>query len=287
MTVRREELRRVQRKAKRLAKRGVRQARQVRQRLAPVLRRPGTPPQRADRLVPSPVFLLSTPRSGSTLLRMMLDTHSQICAPHELHLRHVHASVEDKRYPKLAMEGIGLDDEALEHLLWDRIMHRELGRAQKSVFVDKTPQNVELWQRLVKAWPDARFIFLIRHPASIADSLTAARPKAGRENNELRTLRYAKQLSDAAAELPGITVKYEDLCADPAAVTQRVCAYLGVPWEAGMLEYGAKDHGGFKAGLGDWGQKIRSGKVVAPAPLPAPDEVPERLRGRAKAWGYL
>ncbi|MFJ8165549.1 hypothetical protein ACIRBY_32180 [Streptomyces sp. NPDC096136] len=39
-----------------------------------------------DRLVPSPVFLLSAVRSGPTLLRCVLDSHSRLHAPHELHL---------------------------------------------------------------------------------------------------------------------------------------------------------------------------------------------------------
>jgi len=40
-----------------------------------------------DRLVAAPVFILCTLRSGSTLLRVLLNSHSQIHAPHELHLR--------------------------------------------------------------------------------------------------------------------------------------------------------------------------------------------------------
>ncbi|MFC7591929.1 sulfotransferase [Nonomuraea antimicrobica] len=41
----------------------------------------------APRLVKSPVFVISPVRSGSTLLRMLLNSHSRIRAPHELHLR--------------------------------------------------------------------------------------------------------------------------------------------------------------------------------------------------------
>ncbi|XDO64283.1 sulfotransferase [Streptomyces sp. RLB1-33] len=44
----------------------------------------------APRLVDSPVFVLSSVRSGSTLLRVLLNSHSQIRAPHEMHLRTVH-----------------------------------------------------------------------------------------------------------------------------------------------------------------------------------------------------
>ena len=43
-----------------------------------------------------------------------------------------------------------------------------------------------------------------------------------------------------------------------------------------MLEYGEQDHGRFKSGLGDWNDKIKSGRIQAPAP--PPEEIPEPLR---------
>ena len=91
----------------------------------------------------------------------------------------------------------------------------------------------------------------------------------------------------ARAALGGLTVHYEDLTADPEEVTRRLCAYLAVPWERQMLDYGYEQHGSFKSGLGDWSSKIRSGRVQAAAPLPAADDVPEVLRELASAWCYL
>jgi hypothetical protein len=43
-----------------------------------------------DRLVESPVIVLCTTRSGSTLLRCLLDAHPAVRAPHELHLADLH-----------------------------------------------------------------------------------------------------------------------------------------------------------------------------------------------------
>jgi hypothetical protein len=54
-----------------------------------------------------------------------------------------------------------------------------------------------------------------------------------------------------------------------------------------MLEYGKFSSGRFKAGLGDWKDNIRTGEIQPPKPLPAPEDVPEALRGIAAAWGYL
>jgi len=91
-----------------------------------------------DRLVAAPVFILCTLRSGSTLLRVLLNSHSQIHAPHELHLRYVSVTL-DKTWSKRSMKQMGLDAGTLEYLLWDRLLHRELSGSGKRMIVEKTP----------------------------------------------------------------------------------------------------------------------------------------------------
>lgn len=261
--------------------------RRFRRQIGPVLWRPSAPPDEAVRLVRSPAFVLSPVRSGSTLLRVLLNSHSRIRAPHELHLRHVHVRVSRARHVQLAMEALDLDRDELEYLLWDRIMHRELQRSGKEVFVDKTPQNVDIWRRLDRGWPEARYIFLIRHPAAIAESLSKAKPNVDPDVNADRVLELAQRLDTARADLPGRLVRYEDLCDDPGRVTKELCAFLQVPWEPTMLDYGSHSHGDFKFGIGDASANIRSGEVRAPRPLPTAAEIPLQLREQARVWGYL
>jgi hypothetical protein len=240
-----------------------------------------------DRLVTSPVFLCSSVRSGSTLLRSLLDSHSQIHAPHETHFRRLHV-VPDRTPVIQAMDALDLNIRDLEHLLWDRLLDRELRRSGKRLIVEKTPSNVFAVDRLKTAWPQARFVYLIRHPFSIATSWHEGKP-AGRPMSRAvpYTLNFMEHVERARATHPGLTVRYEDLTTDPVTQTRRVCEHLGVEWEAGMLDYGAHDHGRFKPGLGDWKDKIRSG-AIQPAPPPPPEsDVPELLRPLARAWGYL
>ena len=54
-----------------------------------------------------------------------------------------------------------------------------------------------------------------------------------------------------------------------------------------MLEYGQFDHGRFKAGLGDWADKIKTGQIQPPEPPPPLEEIPPALREMCVKWGYL
>jgi Sulfotransferase family len=242
-----------------------------------------------DRLVASPVFVLSPMRAGSTLLRMMLNGHSRIHAPQELRLGELHAvAVTDRA--KLSLEVSDLDERELEYLLWDRLLHRELARSGKDIIVEKTPANVLIWRRLGDCWPGARFIFLLRHPGNIAASaLDFARQESiDVEPAALFGLiaRQMQELDAARATLPGVTATYEDLTSYPARVLVELCGHLGVKWEPQVLDYQADAEDDLVHRLGDWGGKIRSGRVQPGRPLPLPQDVPTELRPWIGAWGY-
>ncbi|MEU9025068.1 sulfotransferase [Actinomadura sp. NPDC048394] len=243
-------------------------------------------PSKVPRLVESPVFLLCPQRSGSTLLRVLLNSHSEIRAPHELHLRHLRVK-PGRDFTLDVMAELGLDVRELEYMLWDNVLRFELERSGKSQIVDKTPSNALVWRRLAAAWPRARYIFLLRHPAAIVESVLARRANAVREEVVPEVLRYAEGIEAARHELPGLTVRYEELTAEPDRVTQEVCSFLDVKWERTMLDYGRQDHGPYRPYFGDWSEKLRSGAVRPARPLPGAAEVPRELRDVAGAWGYL
>lgn len=243
-------------------------------------------PERPERLVEAPVFVLSSVRSGSTLLRVMLGSHSELYAPHELHLNDVRVNLSSW-FSESSMADLGFDKRELSNLLWDRVLDLALQRSGKKTLVEKTPNHVLIYPRIAENWRDARFIFLLRHPASIYQSWHSARPKMSEDEAVASTLKYLTKLEEARHELNGIDVRYEDLTSDPEKETRRICEFLKISWEPSMLDYGRSGHDEFRRGLGDWSGKIKSGKPQAGRPLPTPEEIPDGLRAMCRTWGYL
>jgi Sulfotransferase family len=249
------------------------------------------PPPRQGRLLVAPVFILSAARSGSTLLRAILGSHSQLYGPPELPLKHLSVRA-DSKWIQASLEALRLTKEDLDMMLWDHVLADVLSRSGKSTIVAKTPSNVLAWPEIAKCWPDARFIFLLRHPGAAVASLRASWDPEWHHRNESGTLeeavrkalRYMTKVDEARRALPGLTVHYEKLTADPGLEVRRICHFLGVPFEEGMLDYGRFPHGRFAPGLGDASLKIRSGRIQA-ATLP-PGETPAAFRDICAAWGY-
>jgi hypothetical protein len=232
----------------------------------------------------APGFIFSSVRSGSTLLRMILDSHSKIYAPHELHLSSIRVDLEIPAAEK-AVRALGLSERELTDMLWDRLLTTALNRSGKQILVEKTPNSVFMWNRVAQCWPDGRYIYLLRHPAAIIDSWRRARTQQSEQDAIQSVTRYLRSLSEARRTLPGLTVRYEDLTAEPETEARRLCAFLDVDYEPRMVKYGERYHGPLEAGLGDWKDKIRTGAVQAARPVPS-YELTDELQDLAADLGY-
>ncbi|GGS33414.1 sulfotransferase [Streptomyces griseoviridis] len=160
----------------------------------------------APRRVESPVFVPSSVRSGSTLLRVLLNSHSRVRAPHETHLRTARVQLSRPFTPK-AVRALALDREELEHVVRDRVLHLEPGRSGKDPIVDKTPAGVHVRPRLRRCRPGARPIVLLRHPGAVVASLTARRATPDTDlPPRLRELARARGCRDRARPRgPGVS----------------------------------------------------------------------------------
>lgn len=222
-----------------------------------------------DRLL----LVIGPPRSGSTLLMRMLSSHSAIYSRPEPHvfgpLAHLgyFDTVEKAPYDQFqaadAMRAIvaelpgGEQDyvdacRAYVDILYGRLLAARGGG--KRFFLDKTPANALVLPFITRLYPHARYVVLTRHPAAVfssfANSFFDGDFEAAHRFNPILE-RYvpamARLLRDAS--VPLVQVGYEQLVSDPEGEMKRVCDFLGIGFEPGMIEYGNQE---FAAkGLGD------------------------------------
>ena len=220
------------------------------------------------------LFVISSPRSGSTMLERMLESHSMILGGPEPHLLTplAHLGVWDKvdKAPYdhiLAAESQRLFVQNLpgkEQDYWDAcraycdvLYGRYLSTAGKPVCLDKTPAYGLILPFMMKVFPDAKYVVLTRHPlatfSSFANSFFDGDYQAAQDYNPLLN-RYVPALAAFLRQdkVPHIHVRYEDLVKEPETWMERIYEHIGVPFEQGTIDYGGKGPGdGERKGLGD------------------------------------
>jgi len=212
-------------------------------------------------------FILCLPRSGSTLLRMLLDSHSQIASPPETHLLPPLLELLRDEETLHALWHLGFDRPAVAEALAQSARHLLDAYAAskgKAMWIEKTPRNHEYAEEIALGFPDAKLIVLQRHPFDVVQSMIA-RDYAGTNDAVRRTrrpgasdfetcCRYVeagcRRLLEFSASHPDrvFVVGYEELSASPAAILRGLCQFLGVEYEPSMLHFAAAEH---DIGFGD------------------------------------
>ena len=221
---------------------------------------------RSETATPAP-FVVGVGRSGTTLLRMMLDAHPQLAIPPETHFINpfIQASGRIRFNPRTACRAIvhderrrwndfGLDPDQLLARLQavEPFNTTDALRAFYSLYAekhekprwgDKTPDYVRKMKKIQKTLPEARFIHVIRDGRDAGLSQNARIVKRGREPLPPREMarRWRKRLVKArehVAEIDGyIEVRYEDLISDTKGVLDRVCELIELDYDPAMLAY--------------------------------------------------
>jgi hypothetical protein len=210
---------------------------------------------------PAP-FVVGVTRSGTTLLRMMLDAHPQLTIPPETHFipdlieasRDEHASPEGLHELVVNNRRWGdfhLDSEELLKR-YQEIVPLNAGDAIRAFFDlyaegqgkprwgDKTPIYINRMMLIERALPEARFIHLIR------DGRDAALSRAKRVLKEPTPMhkvaeRWRNRIVRAREQGPRLghylELRYEDVVLDTESTLRRICEYVDLPWDDAMLHY--------------------------------------------------
>jgi Flp pilus assembly protein TadD len=200
------------------------------------------------------VFLLGFPRSGTTLLEVVLDGHPQVASIEEHELL-TDAVLKFMREP-LNFEPLARANEGelrpLRAAYWDGVRKSGIDVAGK-MFVDKHPLNTLKLPLIARLFPGAKVLFASRDPRDVVLSCFRRRFKMNPAMYELLTLPGAAAFYDAvmrfadqARPMLGLDwreVRYETLVADLAQETSAICKFLGLEWVAEMGDFAARVQG--------------------------------------------
>ncbi len=122
-----------------------------------------------------PCFLIGVYRSGTTLLRFVLDSHSNIAVPPETNFLEEMASMWRSEWIRKGLAGAGVDDERLRNLFKKfaaGVLDKYALAKGKGRWVDKTPAYTNILDFLDYLYGrDCKYIMLYRHGLDVANSL--------------------------------------------------------------------------------------------------------------------
>ncbi len=207
-----------------------------------------------------PVFVLSCERSGSTLLRYIIDTHPRICSPAHLHLGQLCRSLYTSIFYSLGQTMEVTDEATRERLvavetrrIVDELMERYVRAKGKQMWCEKTTENLQYLKILNDVFPDARYICLYRNCMDVVHSsiecsrlgfipelapYVQKRPDnivAAMVDSWIEKTSGLLEFEMAHAE-QCFRLKYENLVTEPSQTLPAMFAALGLEWDERLLK---------------------------------------------------
>jgi protein-tyrosine sulfotransferase len=250
---------------------------------------------------PSPIFILSCERSGSTLLRCLVDTHPDICSPAQLYLGALCEDLFTAAFYSLGQLSDVRNEAERERIAVTEVrqtvghlMARYARGKSKPLWCEKSTANLDHLPLLRKVFPEARYLCLYRNCMDVVHScikfnplgfMPELAPYVGRNPDNFVAamaeswLDKNRTLLDFETANPSncFRLTYEALVTNPAQVLPALFEFLGVAWDDGLLEAAFKAHhdrgeGDLKVWLsaGISRDSVGSGTAIPSNRIPAP-----------------
>ncbi len=215
---------------------------------------------------PAP-FVCGVTRSGTTLLRLMLDSHPDVAIPGETHWvpklikaferskqtgeDAANLAIDHKRWGDFHLDGEELRERinalhpvtAADSIRAFYMIYAE--REGKSRYGDKTPGYVKEMRRIQRVLPEARFVHIIRDGRDV--SLSHLRMNWGPETYAESARLWRNRIRKARKMAPSVNhymeIRFEDLVADTEGILRRVCDFIDLEFDPVMLDYHERAEG--------------------------------------------
>lgn len=202
--------------------------------------------------IDSPIIIGGCRRSGTTLLRVILDSHPAICCGPESGL-FLPRSPDLRRLAELFDFSLS-DLKQLRHEsgsqgeFIDRLFSAYRTRAGRVRWAEKTPQNISVMDFIFDRFPNARFIHMIRDGRDVVCSLRKHLKLVGKDvvpvekegsfSNAItrweRAIHTGMQFRNDSRY---VELKYEDLVLEPERCLRRIFEFIGEDYEPSVLEF--------------------------------------------------
>lgn len=202
----------------------------------------------------APIFLLSLPRSGSTLVQRVLGAHPSVATVSEPWVllppmsaldRDIGAAKYGHRWLVDAVTDLckqlpnGLEDyyEAIRQFA--AAIYGQLAAPGQCFFLDKTPRYHLIAERLLACFPDAKFIVLWRNPLATLGS------RLHSYGGVWRGYSYKVDLYDGVENLLAVSeahgdricaLRFEDVVSTPEASFRKLFDYLELEFSSSLLD---------------------------------------------------
>lgn len=255
------------------------------------------------------VFIVNAARSGSTMLRYLLDSHSQVIAPAESDIAVAATALLTSWSQQGTPSSAGERRERGLREVRRAVMalaRYNCGASGKAIFCDKSLSTVDNYEAIVDALPRSRFILLYRHVMDVvASAIEMSRwgfnqfgigPYVPPTNFVAGLSAYWCHAVERMLKLEGeqgsrcVRVHYENLARHTDVVLCDICRFIGIEWEEKMMNGLAGSH---LPGPGDpkvdFTKKPHTASIGRGIEVPAsliPADLRQRMNRLLEALGY-
>lgn len=198
----------------------------------------------------SPIFIIGSPRSGTTLLRLLLDSHTNISCGSETHfLIGLRKILEDPHYAGY-IEQFGFKRQYyIEEIssFFDNFQTKYACERGKVRWAEKTPQYTKHLDFINELFPRCQFIHIIRDGHDVVASFKKRWGYVSAIKGIYVWGRYvntARKFGSTVSPDRYVEIRYESLVTKTEETMKSLLTYLKEPWEKEILEYHKFPHDG-------------------------------------------